>query len=334
MVHWRLARGREMYQDLAVVGGLRPGDASPPTVLCKGVSVGEFAALATAVLWSVTSVAFTLAGRRIGSEVVNRVRLLFAAALLAVAHLVLYGSLLPIQPGLDRWFWLGLSGLVGLVVGDGCLFQAFLLIGARRSMLLMTLVPVVSALLAWAWFGEMLIPLQIVAILVTMGGVAWVVSEGDGETPSARDRREVVVGVLFGIGGAAGQAVGLILSKQGMVGAFPSLSATLMRMFASAVVIWLLALVRGQAGAAYKSLQDRQAWLPLMAGIVTGPVLGVWLSMVAVQHAHVGIASTLMSLSPIALLPLSRWVFSEKITSRAVIGTLVALLGTSTLLLI
>jgi drug/metabolite transporter (DMT)-like permease len=296
--------------------------------------VGELAALATSILWSVTSIQFTLAGRRIGSEVVNRIRLVLAVALLCLAHLVLYGSLLPLRAGLDRWGWLGLSGLAGLVVGDGCLFQAFLLIGPRRSMLLMTLSPVISALLAWGWFGETPLPFQIVAILVTMGGVAWVVSEGDAnQTSSATDRRGMVVGALFGVGGAAGQALGLILSKQGMVGAFPSLSATLMRMVASTVAIWLLALIRGQVGTARKSLQDRRAWLHLVGGVVTGPVLGVWLSMVAVQYAHIGIASTLMSLSPIVLLPLSRWVFSEKITSRAIVGTFVALLGASTLLL-
>jgi drug/metabolite transporter (DMT)-like permease len=289
----------------------------------------------TSILWSITSIQFTLAGRRIGSAVVNRVRLLVTVALLCLAHWVVYGRPVPVQAGIDRWIWLGVSGLAGLAVGDGCLFQAFLLIGTQRSMLLMTLAPVMSALLAWGWLGEALLPFEIVGIFITMAGVAWVVSEGGTErTASTTNRRELTLGVLFGLGGAAGQALGLMLSKRGMRGAFPALSATLMRMIVSTVAVWLLTLVRGQVGTARKALRDRRAWLYLGGGIVTGPFLGVWLSMVAVQHAHVGVASALMSLSPIVLLVLSKRVSAAKITARAVVGTVVALLGTLLLLLL
>jgi drug/metabolite transporter (DMT)-like permease len=294
--------------------------------------MGEIAALATSVLWSATSIQFTLAGQRIGSEVVNRVRLALAVLLLALVHLVGYGRLLPADAGLSRWGWLSLSGVAGLMIGDGCLFQAFVLIGPRRSMLLMTLTPVISALLAWVWFGEVLRPVEVAAMLVTMAGVAWVVSERRTEQPAGETvRRRLALGVLLGLGGATGQALGLILSKQGMSGGYPALPATLIRMIASTVAIWLLTLVRGQLGTARHALRDKRAWGYLMGGVVTGPILGVWLSLVAVQQANVGIASTLMSLSPIVLLPLARWVFRERITPRAVAGTVVALVGASVL---
>ena len=238
-----------------------------------------------------------MAGQRIGPEAVNRVRLGLAVLFLSVVHLVGYGSPLPLDAGLARWGWLGLSGLAGLMIGDGCLFQAFVLIGPRLSMLLMTLTPVISALLAWGWFGEVLRPGEIAAMLVTMAGVAWVVSESRAEQAvETADRRSLALGVLLGLGGATGQALGLILSKQGMAGGYPALPATVIRMIASTVAIWLLALVRGQIGTARQALRDRQAWGYLVGGVVTGPILGVWLSMVAVQRANVGIASTLMSL--------------------------------------
>ena len=295
--------------------------------------MGEIAALATSVLWSFTSIQFTLAGRRIGSEAVNRLRLLLAVGLLLLIHLALYGRLWPSDATLDRWAWLGLSGIVGLVAGDGCLFQAFLLIGPRRSMLLMTLSPVFSALLAWVCFGETLFWFEIVAVIVTVGGVAWVVSDTPSSQTAPVDRRQVVLGVLFGLGGAVGQSVGLILSKQGMAGGFAPLSTTLIRLVVAAVAIWLLALLRGQVGGARRALQDRRSWAFLAGGVVTGPVLGVFLSMVAVQRAHVGIAATLMSLSPIMLLLLARWFLAEKVTSRAVSGTIVALAGATALLM-
>jgi len=57
-------------------------------------------------------------------------------------------------------------------------------------------------------------------------------------------------------------------------------------------------------------------------------------SPVAIAHAHIGVASTLMSLTPVLLLPVSYFLFKEKITARAMIGTVVALLGVILLFLI
>ena len=98
---------------------------------------GEAAALATAVCWSFTAILMSYSGRRVGADVVNRSRLLFAFGLLAVAHWALEGSLFPTGVEPFRWGWLGLSSLLGLVLGDAFLFRAYVLIGPRLAMLLM-----------------------------------------------------------------------------------------------------------------------------------------------------------------------------------------------------
>lgn len=297
--------------------------------------MGEIAALATSFCWSLNSVQFTFAGRRVGSRVVNRVRLTLAVAFLSLSHLLLYGKLWPIQAELYRWGWLGLSGALGLIVGDGSLFQAFLLIGPRRSMMLMTLVPVISTLAAWIFLGEVLLPLEIMAILVTVGGVAWVVSERQAENESIdRDPKDRALGVLLGLGGATGQALGLVFAKRGLVGDFPALSATVMRMTMAATVIWLGAVLRGRAALAWEALEDKQARFWLIGGAFVGPFIGVWLSLIAVRTAPVGIASTLMSLSPIILIPFDHWIFDESITVRSIVGTIVALMGTAIIFLV
>jgi drug/metabolite transporter (DMT)-like permease len=298
--------------------------------------MGEIAALAVSFCWSLTSIQFTLAGRRIGSQVVNRLRLLLAVVGLSLAHLLLHGELWPVHAGRFRWGWLGLSGVIGLVLGDGSLFQAFLLIGPRRAMLLMTLVPVISALLAWGWLGEALQPAEIGAVLLTVGGVAWVVSERQRDpaqgAPAGGEHHQAL-GVLLGLGGALGQALALVTAKRGLVGDFPSLSATLIRMLVASGAIWVLALARGQVEATWRALGDRGARLSLLGGSLTGPFAGVWLSMVAVQHAHVGIASTLMTLSPIILIPLERRIFHTRVSPRSIVGTVVALAGATVIFL-
>ena len=290
--------------------------------------MGEIAALVTAFCWSLTSIQFTLASRRIGSGVVNRTRLALTVIYLSLAHLW------PTHVEPFRWGWLGLSGTTGLVLGDTCLFQSFLLIGPRRGMLMMTLVPVISTLLAWGWLGETLRPVEISAILLAVSGVAWVVSERqqDQDAPD-EDRRRYGLGILLGLGGASGQALGLVMAKQGLVGDFAPLSATLMRAMVAVVVIWLSVLVRGRIGETWHAWKDKKAMLPLVGGSLTGPFIGVWLSMVAVQRAQVGIASTLMALSPIIMIPLTRWVFHEKISPRAIVGTVIALTGAATIFL-
>ena len=313
--------------------------------------LGEIAALITALCWAATSLFFTIASRQVGSQLVNRVRLPLAAFFLAITHLLWPGQVLPIHAEPSRWGWLGLSAISGLVVGDAMLFQAFVLIGTRLSMLLMTLVPVIGTLLAWVFLGEKLSLLEIGAIMVTVSSVAWVVSEWRNSN-SVDDRpRSYAVGVLCGIGGAFGQALGLILSKRGMAGDFPALSASLMRLTMASVVIWLWTLIQGQLRPAPRSPQPldlpfgraqgkaqgrlwggrggragRARWA-IVGGTVAGPFMGMTLSLAAVQLTHVGIASTLMSLSPVILLPLSHWIFKERITPRAIVGTVAAMVG-------
>jgi drug/metabolite transporter (DMT)-like permease len=296
--------------------------------------VGEIAALGTSLFWSLTSIQFTLAGRLVGSQAVNRIRLLLAVLFLSLTHWSLYGEVWPLGAEPFRWGWLGLSGVVGLIIGDTCLFQSFILIGPRRAMLLMTLAPVISTLVAWGGLGEVLLPAELGAILVTVGGIAWVVADRKPEEgPAEAPTRHYLSGVLLAVGGALGQALGLVLAKQGLADDYPSLSATLIRMLVATAVMWSLALVQKQIKVTGRVLKERRTMFFIAGGALTGPTLGVWLSMVAIQYAPVGIASTLMALPPVILIPLERWLFDERVSPRAVVGTAIALAGAAALFL-
>jgi drug/metabolite transporter (DMT)-like permease len=289
--------------------------------------VGELAALATSLCWSFTSTFFTLSGRLVGSAVTNRTRLLFGLGFLTAAHWLLR---LPLPTGAPpwRWAWLAASGVVGLVVGDALLFQAFVVIGPRLSMLLMSLAPLFGALTARVLLGEALSPTQTAGMLATVTGVAWVVLERAPATGRSAQGREMALGVLGGTGAALAQALGLVLAKAGLVGEFPALSGTWMRMLSAALVMWVLAATRGQALRTATALAREPAALRYVAaGSFFGPFLGVTLSLVAVQNAPVGVAATLMALPPIFLLPISRIVFHERFGWRAVGGTVLAVAG-------
>lgn len=294
--------------------------------------MGEIAALITAVCWSFTSIFFNNASRLIGSVRVNRLRLLVASAILVVAHWIVLGSPIPVGASNERWLWLGLSGIIGLALGDAFLFQAYVFIGARLTTVIMALDPVFSALIAWLWLGEKLSLIEIAGIVITIFGVGWVVMEqrnGQGR----HSRKDQILGILCGIGSVLGQAVGFVLSKKGLEGNFSPLSGVLIRILVATFVMWVLAMFSGKIKDTWDGFKDRTAMKNILAGSIVGPSLGVWLSMVAVQLIPVGIASTLMATRPVMLLPLSKIFYNEKISLRAIIGTIIALFGVTLIFL-
>jgi drug/metabolite transporter (DMT)-like permease len=293
--------------------------------------IGEIAALLTSFLWAGTAVVFTLSGQQVGSVVTNRTRVVFALGFLMLINLAFYRQLLPLTAEPERWLWFSLSGVIGLALGDAFLFQSYLWIGPRLGMLLMSLAPVLGALEAWFIFDEVLLPAQMLGIALTLGGVAWVIIErGDSANPRAPVR-----GVVFGVLAALGQATGLVLSKQGLLGDFSPISGNLIRMLAAVLALWLVALLQRQASQTVRTLQLHPSAVKLLLlGALIGPTLGVLFSLVAVQHAEVGVASTLMALPPVILLPVSHFFFKERFGWQAVAGTMVAIVGVVLLFLV
>lgn len=295
--------------------------------------IGEIAALTTSVAWSFTSTFFTIAGKEVGSMIVNRTRLLFASSYLMITHLLLYGQLLPLQAAAYRWEWLALSGFIGLVFGDGLLFEAFVLIGARLSMLMMSLVPIMSTILAWLFLNEVLTVFEIVAILMTVGGIVWVIFERN-HSGNQLENRNFLLGILCAFGGALGQAFALITAKKGLGGDFPALSANLIRVVTATIFFWIIAIAQGKAISNFQFWTNRKARWAIIGGSIFGPFLGIWLSMIAIKYAHIGIASTLMALPPIFLLPITYWIFKERHSWRTIVGTVLAVAGVAIIFLV
>jgi drug/metabolite transporter (DMT)-like permease len=295
-------------------------------------AIGQLAAIATAFFWSATALFFSYSGRRIGSQVVNRSRLLFALFFISFSHLAIHGTPFPLNAEPFRWGWLSLSSLIGLVIGDTFLFYAYVLIGPRLSMLVMSLVPIINTAAGWLLFAEQISTWEMAGIVLAVGGVAWVVTEPRGEIMPA-EQRQLGRGLLAAVGGALGQALNLITARYGLVGGFSTLSATLIRLLVAVIVLWGLALIRGRAGATVRAWQDRRAFIALIAGAISGPFLGIWLSLVAVQQARLGIASTLMALPPVILIPVEFVVFRRKVSRRGITGTLLGFAGVALIFL-
>lgn len=292
--------------------------------------LGEIAALATALLWSVTSIFFSEASNRVSSLVVNITRLIFAAILLLLTVLIFN---IPISISGYQITMLFVSGAIGFVFGDSFLFKAFQHIGARLSMLIMAISPAMTAVLAYFFLGEVLSIWSIAGVLITISGIALVVLYRE-EKPSS-DYKKSNIGILYGFLGALGQAVGLIFAKyafnQSEINGF---WAALIRVSAAIILMFPLFFVIKKINNPVKLfISEKKALNYTVLGSFTGPYLGVTLSLVSITYAKVGIAATLMGTVPIIMLPIVKIFYKEKLGFVSILGAILAVGGIAMLFL-
>ncbi len=303
--------------------------------------LGELISLIVAVSWTFSAWFADKASRRIGSMVTNVIRLALAAIFLAILLWITTGYPYPAFACVKAWQWLALSALVGYVFGDYCLFNCYLSIGPRFGQLLMTIAPPAAAIAGYFILGESLSWKSIMAMAVTLLGIAIsILSRG-------KDRHVrlslPLKGILLGIGAGIGQGVGLVLSKVGMEHYASSLPETAsaamhtMLPFASTMIravigftgfFILLSLQKG-LGRLASGIKDRQGMKYATLLTIFGPALGVSLSLMAVQYADAGIASTLMALTPVLIILPDVLINKKRISLREIVGILVAMLGVS-----
>lgn len=291
--------------------------------------IGELAALGTALCWTITAMSFESAGKRIGSFTVNIIRLVMALAIFAVVGLIARGFVIPVDLPGSAWFWLTLSGLVGFVLGDLMLFQAFVEIGARIAMLVYASVPPITALLGRIFLGERLSNLGVLGMALTVAGIALVVLKpADRPSPTGSPRR-MARGVLLALGGALGQAGGLILGRIGAGRDLDPFASTQIRVIAGVIGFAILFTVTGRWKRVTEAIRDRGAMARVGTGALFGPFLGVSLGLYAAQNTSAGIASTIMALVPVLIIVPSVVIFREKVTVREIAGAVIAVAGVS-----
>lgn len=287
--------------------------------------LGEIAALATALCWTITAVSFEAAGKKVGSISVNLIRLIIAFILITIYNLFSRGMILPIDASNSTWLWLTFSGIIGFVIGDLFLFQAYVEVGARISMLIMSTVPPITAITGFILMGEKITTLGLAGMIITIAGIALVILT---KNPSNKKVRlsHPIKGLAYAFIGALGQAFGLVFSKFGM-GSYNPFAATQIRIIAAIIGFSIVISVLNKWGELFVAVKDRKAMKYISIGSLFGPFAGVSLSLLAVQHASTGIVSTITSITPILLIPVSIIVFKEKIFSREIFGAIITLFG-------
>jgi drug/metabolite transporter (DMT)-like permease len=307
--------------------------------------LGELISIGVAFSWTATALLSEFGSKRLGNLTLNVLRMALALVFSLVLFGVATGNPLPVGVPGDACGWMLLSGLVGYVIGDFCLFQCYILIGSRYGQLFMTLAPLSAALMAWVTLGQQMRAMSIVAMLVTLFGISIsVLGRGEHHKVSLK---LPLNGVLYAIGAAVCQGVGLVLSKIGMdhydMAALADMgvpewlvpfSANFYRCIAGIVGFLLLLHYRDEMGHLREAMHDKKGLSVATATTIFGPFVGVGFSLMAVQYTAAGIASTLMAMTPIIILLPSYWLFHEKFTWKAVVGAFISVIGVSLFFLV
>ena len=314
--------------------------------------LGELISLGVAVSWTIAALASEVGSKRLGVFVMNVWRMAVALLFSAILLWLTFGKPYPAYASATTWLWLLGSGVVGYFFGDWCLFNSYLTIGSRMGQLFMTLAPMFTAVAAWVMIGQTLSWLSLLAMCVTLLGIAISVFGHDRDHHMSLNLP--LKGILYGIGAAMGQGFGLVLSKIGLdhythdlshlslitshlsLFTFPFSLDTLLP-FASNMIrcvagllcftTWLI--LSGHGGRLRQSLGDRRGLVAMLIAVLSGPFIGVGFSLMAVQYTAAGIASTIMAMTPILILLPSRWLFGQPITPRNLLGAVISVIGVS-----
>jgi drug/metabolite transporter (DMT)-like permease len=302
--------------------------------------VGEIISLVVAVSWTVTALFAEVGSKRLGSLQMNVIRMVLSLLMLGTTLWWFTGSPVPLYADGKAWFWLSLSGFVGYLLGDYCLFNSYIWIGSRFGQLFMTLAPPTAALFGWMLLGETLAWNALLGMLVTLTGIG--ISVLNKGTSNKLSLKLPLKGVLFGIGAGVGQGVGLVLSKVGMthyemsipageemVADLMPFASTFIRAVTGAVGFLIVMGMQKQFRTLVTCARDGKGMNAAVWATITGPFIGVSLSLMAVQYTEAGIASTLMALTPVFIIWPAHFFFGQKVTFKEVVGACISVIGVS-----
>lgn len=302
--------------------------------------VGEIISLTVAVSWTVTALFAEVGSKRLGSLQMNVIRMLLSLLMLGATLWCFTGAPYPLYADGKAWFWLSMSGFVGYLLGDYCLFNSYILIGSRFGQLFMTLAPPTAAVAEWLMLGETLSLQALLGMVVTLTGIG--ISVLNKGTSNKLSLKLPIKGVLFGIGAGVGQGVGLVLSKVGMnayelaipageemVADLMPFASTFIRAVTGAIGFLCVMGIQKQFHTLATSVRDHKGMNAAVWATITGPFIGVSLSLMAVQYTEAGIASTLMALTPVFIIWPAHFFFGQQVTFKEVIGACISVAGVS-----
>lgn len=295
--------------------------------------IGQLLALLTAACWAQNSIIYRHLGKKVGSDAVAHIRMWLALPAILLTTYLIEGIWFPTNLSARTYLFMLASGAIGYFITDMLLFKAYVLLGSRESMVIMTLSPVATALFDYFFFSQRLLLLQILGMGVTLGGVLIMVLLDKKPTLAKELQRERTLGLVFAILASILQSVSFLFAKFALEQAGP-ISTNLLRNLGGlgAFIIYNFFYKRN-ARQHIQSFKNPRFFILLLFAAFAGPVLGMSSQMKAFTLAPIGIVTTITQVTPILLLPFDRFILRKKLTIFSLSGTVLSILGVAILFL-
>lgn len=305
----------------------------PSDPMERNLIIGQLLALLTAACWAQNSLIYRHLGSKIGTGAVAHVRMWIAFPAIALLSYVTEGTIFPTHLSLQTYLVLFTSGFLGYFLTDLLLFHAYVWLGARESMVIMTISPVASALFSYFLFAERLSLLQVLGILLTIAGVIVMMGGERREAMKNSAEKQRAKGMLCAILASILQALSFLLAKFALDSTGPVTTNLLRNVGGLLAFVVYNGFIKRNAKQQFASFTKPSWVLLLFLAAMMGPVLGMSSQMKAFTLAPLGIVTTITQSSPLILLPIDRYIFKRKISSASLIGTCVSVLGIGMLFL-
>lgn len=287
---------------------------------------GEIAAIGAAIAWAVATWIYSQFSHRFSALQLNIVKGVIASAMMLMA-LPFEGT---VEPSIEtqHLIILAVSGVVGIAIGDSAYFASLKRIGANKTLLLESLAPPLSGVLALLALGSVLSVQSWLGVVVTTLAVTFVIFQ-----PSEANSEMSWSGVAFGLLASVCQASGVVISHYALVaGDLPPLLGAFIRLTVG--VLAVMVVINLFETTPYKGIKQHLkeltsgALLWLIGAIFVGTFLALWLQQVALKHANPAIAQTLIATSPLFIL-IIYLIKGQRVSAKSALGTLVAVGGIS-----
>jgi drug/metabolite transporter (DMT)-like permease len=280
---------------------------------------GGFVALVSASAWAFSSILF----RRLGDEV-SPLSMNFGKAIIGILYLGAILLITGMEPVNSQAFlFLGVSGLLGIALGDTFYFRALIYLGPRLTILLGMLGPVITVILAVIFLKERLSPLAWLGIFLTIGGVSWVLWD---RSPREKIGKNWTAGIKYGLLSILCMSAGIIFAKIG-VASISALQATFIRLLWAVIGLALWGCVSRKLKNWVIPFSSIRLLKFILFTVFVAVFGGFWLFLLALKYIDASIATILNSTTPLFILPMAVFILKEKISMRSIIGAIVAVIG-------
>ncbi|MBZ4674029.1 MAG: protein of unknown function transrane [Spirochaeta sp.] len=295
--------------------------------------LGQLLALVTAACWAQNSIIYRHLGKQVGSDAVAHIRMWLALPAIILLTYIMEGMWFPLHLSPQTYFFILASGAIGYFVTDKLLFQAYILLGSRESMVIMTLSPVVTAIFGFFLFAERLNGIQVLGILTTILGVLLMVLLDRKPLLAQQEQKDRSTGLLFAVLASILQSVSFLMAKFAMDETGP-VATNLLRNLGGLSIFIIYNFFYKKNGKQHLALLKKpRLFFILLFAALAGPVLGMTTQMKAFTLAPVGIVTTITQITPILLLPFDRFILHKKLSLPSLGGTFLSIAGVAVLFL-